>query len=148
MQINYPNTDQRKFLYVYLDLLGILKGDESLTLSKQEKLVLIEFLLLPVEFKYYKFSLPGKKKVMSYLNTHTEYSVNRNRLNTIIYNLIEKGWLYRDEDKVIFLRPFLEKALRAYDENQGIDITVKFRHDNKAGNRDNTPDSEVDQASL
>lgn len=76
----------------------------EMRLTPAEAELLVEFLTLPTKFRYYRFASPAKKVVMRSL------SISLANLNNKIYSLIDKGLIYRDEDRVLYLNKTLEAA--------------------------------------
>lgn len=72
--------------------------------------VLVEFILLPEKFKYYRFSSHAKKAVIKAFKEKDKHLTMEN-VNNKIYALLLKEILYKDEDKVVYLDKTIDKAL-------------------------------------
>lgn len=98
------------------------KSNNVLTPSEMELLAV--FCNLPAKYKHSMFSIQGKRKATeNYLELFGKKLSNVN-LNNKVYCLLDKEFLYRDEDKVIYLKPFLRKALDDLIDTQKLELNV------------------------
>lgn len=107
----------RKGLIQLFDLLNSVNQQEDKKLTSTEIRVLVEFLLLPrKKFEYQRFSSVAKKHVIRNLKELDEWDLSSENLNNKIYSMIEKDFLRRDEDQVIYLAKHIkELAYRLVD---------------------------------
>jgi hypothetical protein len=124
MKLNFDNLTPRSFLEYYLTLISSLRP-VSQRLNPNELALLIEFALLPQKFASYPFSSAGKKKVASTLKLKSQL------LHQRIYSLIRKGFLRRDEDKVILFPSFIKKVLSQMLATNQTTLTLSFTLDNE-----------------
>lgn len=122
MNINLPSQSPREFLRSFLRIISGLSTPDNY-LTPMEERVLIEFILLPTKYRYYRFSPPGKRQVLKSLNLP---KFNAPRLNAVIYILLKKKYLYRDEDNTLYLQPFLEKTFQQFISSPTLSITLNF----------------------
>lgn len=118
--INYKKSykDCVKF---YLRLLSLL--DNKSVLTEAEATVLVEFLCLPEKFKYMRFSLVAKKKVAESLGLS---AVN---VNNKLYSLIEKNYLKRDEDNIIYAKDFVNKFINNFKNTFEINVKLECKEE-------------------
>lgn len=118
-------ANSRQFLTYYLSVLSSLRPP-SQQLSPYELLVLVEFALLPQKYASYPFSPAGKRQVLSSLSK----KFTKSAFHAKIYSLLKKGYLVRDEDKVILIPPFIRQALQQFISNSSFNISLNFDADN------------------
>lgn len=101
MTINYPPLTEREFLRKYLEFANLLIPEEQQLVPSEIELM-IEFALLPPKFQYQRFSSLAKSKV---IESTSQYNWNLTKLNinNKLYALIDKKFLHRDDDKVIYM---------------------------------------------
>lgn len=85
-------------------------------------------LLLPDKFRYRLFTYGTKKYVASL------FPMSVSNLNNRIYELLEKGYLIRDTDKVIYVSPSILKAVEQFKTNRCLTLSLTFE-----GNKDSSP---------
>jgi len=93
-----------------------------LTVSEME--LLSVFCTLPEKYRHSMFSIHGKRKVIQEYKSLFGKTLSNVNLNNKVYGLLDKGFLFRDEDKVIYLKPFLRKALDDVAKNNRIEFNV------------------------
>ena len=114
-------------IQILLKLFGFynfIQPNSNNVLTLTEMKLLAVFCDLPEKYKYARFSLHAKKKaaqIYAELFGETLSGVN---LNNKIYCLLDKGFLYRDEEKVIYLKPFLQSALDELTTSKTMELTV------------------------
>lgn len=121
MTINYEVRNTGEFLDKLLSLLSFLHTP----LTDMESLVLKSFLCLPPKFRYHRFSSSGRKAVIKSL-AEVGVKLSPANLNNRLYSLIEKKYLRRDEDNVIYTAEFLEKIVYLYDQNKKFNFNLNF----------------------
>lgn len=103
-------ADKRSLYHKFLMVLSsIMKNEPIYFITPHEVYLLTELLLLPEKYKYARFSSPAKKYLMRMLKEQYDLSVSPQNLNTKIYALIDKGFIWRDEDNVLYLSDTLTK---------------------------------------
>lgn len=121
MIINFKVADDGQFIDKLLSLLSFLHSP----LTDTEALILKTFLCLPPKFRYHRFSSIARKAVIRILSEQGLRLTSAN-LNNRLYSLIDKKYLRRDEDKVIYTADFLEKILLIYNKNRSFNISLNF----------------------
>jgi len=113
---------------VYRKLLHILNAFQEA--ASEEKLasseidLLAEFLILPKKkFEYQPFSTLAKNKVIENAKAQG-WSLSRENINNKIYSLVLKGYLWRDDDGVVYLKPHIKKLIDQL--RKDIDVTGKY----------------------
>lgn len=128
--INFKNYSSRVALYKYFDLLNVAQPNPDKRLTETEAQLLTEFLLLPEKFSYQRFSHPAKKRVMASLDEELNWKLTIVNLNNKLYSMIEKGYLRRDTDSVIYIADHILKGAKelidAHNSNTKKDITFRF----------------------
>lgn len=128
MTINYPKISDRDFLAKYLDLYNLLLPEPQRLLPSETDLV-IEFALLPDEkFHYQRFGSLAKNKVIESAASR-EWKLTKLNINNKLYALLDKKFLRRDEDKVIYMPKHLMQALDSFRKKQGLEVKIMFSRD-------------------
>lgn len=121
--------NQRRILYKYFQVLNLIQDDVTKHLTESEMELLIEFVLLPDKFKYARFSSPAKNRVIvTYAELYNK-KLSKINLNNKLYMLLEKGYLRRDTDKIIYIQDFIMRAINSILGKPTYDITLKFQLD-------------------
>lgn len=129
MNIKYPPLSEREFLSKYLELTNILLPEEQRLIPSEIDLI-IEFTLLPEEkFAYQRFGSLAKDKVIEAAATRN-WKLSKLNINNKLYALLDKQFLRRDEDKVIYLPKHLLAALKQFQKDQTFDVNIVFTYDN------------------
>lgn len=129
--INFVNYSPRVSLYKYFELLNVAQPNPDKRLTEAEIHLLTEFILLPQDkFAYQRFSKVAKRKVMSSLITNLNWKLTQVNLNNKLYSMVEKGYLRRDTDGVIYISEAIltgaQSLLEALNSNKIKDITFRF----------------------
>lgn len=134
MTINYPSVSEREFLKKYLEFSNLLLTDEQ-RLAPAEMQLMIEFALLPDKFKYHRFSSLAKDKVIESVTELYGKTLTKLTINNKLYTLLDKQFLRRDIDKVIYMPKHFLAALDAFRQQQAFSVTVNFKREDKEENR-------------
>ena len=95
-------------------------------IATAEAQLLIEFLLLPEEkFKYQRFSSLAKTKVIQSAASKN-WNLTKINVKNKRYSLIDKGFLRRDTDGVIYIAKYILAALASYRANKTFEIKITF----------------------
>ena len=95
----------RALVITYLKVLNALNTNVSSLLTANETIILTEFLLLPSKYRYYRFSKHAKPKVVEALREkHGMEKMGVLNLNNYISALVKKGYIWRDEDGVKYIK--------------------------------------------
>ena len=113
--MKYPVIDLSKEskyrrLMKFIDLLNAADISGASKLGPGEKVTLVEFMLLEDTFRYRRFHSYGRKLVRESL-TQRGYSQTISNMNNRLYNLEIKGFLFRDVDEELHLKPSIQKML-------------------------------------
>lgn len=128
MKINYPSLDERSFLKKYLAFYNLLVPEVQQLLPSEIDLV-TEFALLPdSKFSYQRFGSLAKNKVIE-AATEKGWKLTKLNINNKLYALLDKRFLRRDEDKVIYMPEHLMKALQSFRTNNNFEIKLMFHAD-------------------
>lgn len=127
MKLKLKATSDKDFLTKYLNITNILLDDASKLVATEIELM-VHFVLLPEKFKYQRFSPLAKKKIRE------AYAENGKSLTVLNMNnklsaLAKKGFLRRDEDRVLYLPKHFLAAKEAFEKNKGFDLLVEWRRD-------------------
>ena len=120
-------------LNALLKLLGFynyIQPQSSNVLTPSEMELLAVFCTLPDKYKHSMFSIQGKKKATGIYQEIFGKTLSGVNLNNKIYCLLDKGFLHRDEDKVIYIKPFLLDSIKKMNENKTIQLGVTINVDN------------------
>ena len=128
MKINYPSLHERSFLKKYLAFYNLLVPEVQQLLPSEIDLV-TEFALLPdSKFSYQRFGSLAKNKVIE-AATEKGWKLTKLNINNKLYALLDKRFLRRDEDKVIYMPEHLMKALQSFRTNNNFEIKLMFHAD-------------------
>lgn len=131
MKINYPSLDERGFLKKYLAFYNLLVPEVQQLLPSEIDLI-TEFALLPdSKFSYQRFGSLAKNKVIE-AATEKGWKLTKLNINNKLYALLDKRFLRRDEDKVIYMPEHLMKALQSFRTNKTFEIKLVFNVDKQA----------------
>ena len=123
ININIPTDDTRTLIRVYLEILNIINPNPNNKLTDGEIKLLTEFLLLPEKFSYQRFSRYAKPVVVKNLKEYWGWDLSPINLNSKIYGLLDKEFIWRDEDGVLYIKDYLLKSVKLLESNK---ITIEF----------------------
>lgn len=108
LKINYK--DPSELIFKLLDCVSVALSEDK-QLTQAEIKVLVGFMLLDDKFKWARFSVPAKKRLLLNLKEQGVEITSQN-LNAKISYLVGKGFIVRDEDNVLYLHPLLEQLAK------------------------------------
>jgi hypothetical protein len=118
--------DKRDALFKLVEYISLAMPDRA---TNKEMTLLVNFFMLPDKFKYHRFSSAARKRLKKTLKEQGG-GLAVETINTYIYSLIRKGYLYRDEDRMIYTKALIKKELdaliEAYDKEEPYSITLKL----------------------
>jgi hypothetical protein len=127
MKVNYPPLDDRGFLAKYLLVVNTLLPKEQQLVDSEIELI-IEFLLLDNnKFNYQRFGPLAKKKVIENAGQRG-WKLTKININNKLYSLLEKGFLRRDTDKVVYMPKHVSTALEAFRADKEFVINIEFKY--------------------
>lgn len=146
MTIKYPPQTEIEFLRRYLEFANILLPEEQRLVPKEVDLI-VEFALLPSKFEHQRFKSLAKDKVIE-STKEKGWKLTKLNVNNKIYALLDKKFLHRDIDGVIYLPKHLLFALSEFRKNKSFLIKVQFLHeeDPSSTEKEVRPDSTADSA--
>lgn len=120
MTINYHALTDYEFLIKYLEISNtLLEPDQQLTRGEMELVAAIT--ILPEEkYKYQRFSMSAKKKVIERLG------ITIANINNRVHALTTKKFLRRDEDKVLYLPKHILAAYAEFTKDNTASIIFKI----------------------
>lgn len=125
MIIKYDNLTEEEFLIKFFSITNALSSPSS-RVTDSEIAMLVEFILLPEEkFRYQRFSTLAKSKVMTAANSKG-WNLSKVNINNKIYNLIDKGYLKRDEDGVVYVSKSVLSAIASFKVKDSFEIKLQF----------------------
>lgn len=123
---NLINTDSvRATVLLYLKLLNALNVNNKNALTEVEAMVLTEFILLPERYKYQRFSRYAKPKVLEALKLFHNKEMTPLNLNSYIQTLIKKGYVWRDEDSVKYIKSAILAGAKEFIKDKTILIKLE-----------------------
>lgn len=126
MKIDYPALDDRGFLQKYLSMLNLLLPVEQHLLPSEIELI-IEFALLPDDkFAYQRFGSLAKNKVIAAV-AERNWKLTKLNINNKLYGLLDKKFLKRDTDKVIYMPKHLLIALDKFRKDKTFEVKLTFK---------------------
>ena len=130
MTIAIDNLPLNVFYKRILELINFTKTSMDKRMTEAEIDLLTLFLSLPDKFSYQRFSTLAKTKVMN-MAEERGWKLSRVNINNKIYALIDKGFLRRDEDGVVYLTKSLQQAIdlatTAYNKKSNFNIDFVFK---------------------
>lgn len=132
MTINYPPLSEYEFLIKYLQITNLLL-EESQRLTYAEMEMIAAITSLPDEkFRYQRFSLSAKRRVATFLN------ITLTNINNKIHALKQKGFIRKDEDRVLYLPKHVLKAAEEFRAGKGATISFSFELEDENKNNGNS----------
>lgn len=112
LNISLKNMRDYDYFYNFLTIISMTMSHlPENRMSPTEQKMLAYFLCLKYpKFKYQMFSSLARKKARA-MAKEDGWIVSDVNMNTKLYSLVEKGYLYRDEDNIMHLHKVLMKAL-------------------------------------
>lgn len=130
MTINYPSLTEEEFIEKYLHFYNLMVPEEQRLVDSEINL-LKEFILLPDgKFSYQRFGGLAKTKVVQSAAAKG-WNLTKLNINNKLYALIEKQFLKRDEDSVIYLPKHILSAVKGFREGKKFNIQVNFINGSK-----------------
>ena len=130
MTIAIDNLPLNVFYKRILELINFTKTSMDKRMTEAEIDLLTLFLSLPDKFSYQRFSTLAKTKVMN-MAEERGWKLSRVNINNKIYALIDKGFLRRDEDGVVYLTKSLQQAIdlatAAHSKKSNFNIDFVFK---------------------
>lgn len=123
MNLKFKDLTERNFLEKYLLIYNLSVSPEK-RLVKSEMELVIAFALLPQKFEHSRFSSIAKSKVVEALTKDSPPT--KASINCKIYDLIEKGFLIRDEDKVIYMPKHFIQALSEFRRDKLFIVNIQL----------------------
>lgn len=131
MIAKYENLSLEQYLNMFYDIVNSMQLNEEYKTTKLERKLLVLFTMLPDKYKYQRFSSLAKKKIRADVKANENWNLTTQNLNGKLYSLIDKGILRKDADGVIYLKPFIEKAVNnikeSYENKTKCDFTFRFQ---------------------
>ena len=118
-------------MHKLFEILNSVQPDPTKRLTETELKLLTEFLLLPKKkFEYQRFSSLARTKVQE-ATKEQGWSLSRENINNKIYSILDKGYLRRDEDSVIYLANHIKalafELLSVYDGSKpSFTLSIEF----------------------
>lgn len=128
LRISSPQTSMFDMFVTYFSLINFAIADPNKQLSGAEIRLLSLFMSLDNEkYKYHRFSTAGKKKVIE-MAAKMDWKISSININNKIYALIVKGFLFRDEDNVIYISKKIESGINELIKNKKITVAYEIHY--------------------
>lgn len=128
ININIPTDGKRSMISAYLEILNIVNPNPTSKLTEGEIRILIEFLLLPEKYSFQRFSRYAKPEVLENLKKYYTWDLTKLNLNSKIYELIDKGYIWRDTDGVLYIKEYLINSIKNLEDRK---IMINFNVNSK-----------------
>lgn len=129
MIVNFTKLSLKDSILKFLDLLNCIQPVEENKWAPSERDILAEFFCLDFDYEHIRFTSVGRRLVQESYSASNVKMTNQN-LHNKLTNLITRGHLYRDEDNVIYAKPYLVKGVSAIKSakrnNREFNINIKF----------------------
>jgi hypothetical protein len=134
MTVQYKNLSEEDYLYKMFEIIDCMQLNSNNTTSPSEKELMILLLTLPEKYKHFMFSSISKREVMRKIaEKQGGKKPSSQSINNKIYSLIEKGLLWRDDDRIIYFKPYIKKAVEKLKEalakGEHYDFVFRFKAD-------------------
>ena len=128
VKIDRSNFDRRTVFSKLLEFISTLNPNSEHRLHDSEIALLVEFLMLPEKYKYYRFSAPAKTRLEKTALKELGWKLTRTNLNNKIYSILDKGYLVRDEDGVIYFAKYLRSIVEQILDDKTWELTLQFNN--------------------
>lgn len=108
--IDLTKESKYRRLMKFIDVLNAADISGASKLNPGEKVALVEFMLLDESFRYRRFHSYARKLVRESLSKRG-YRQTVSNMNNRLYNLEIKGFLFRDVDEELHLKPSIQRML-------------------------------------
>lgn len=129
MTVDFTKLSLKDSILKYLDLLNCIQPVEENKWAPSERDLLAEFLCLDFDYEHMRFTSTGRRLVQESYSAREVKMTNQN-LHNKLTNLIERGHLYRDDDNVIYAKPYLVKGVNAIKKSRSKSkefvVNIKF----------------------
>jgi hypothetical protein len=128
LTLKFDNTkfSKREVYRKFFTLISILNPDKDKRLQDCEIDMIAEFMMLPPKYDYYRFASPSKKRVIKTAKEELDWNLSATNIRNKLYSLIKKDILVRDEDQVIYFKPYIRTMLEEIRKGNGVNITTIF----------------------
>jgi hypothetical protein len=144
MKLKIDVDNEEIFTLTYLDIYGVVRGDKYKLSDKEKELLLVAALIYGDDkYKHQLFAVKGKNRIMEEMEKRGFY-IKKNLMSTRIYSLLDKGFLYRDEDGIIYLPVHFRRALDEFRKYKIFTFTLVYENntDRRGDNKENGTDTE------
>ncbi len=121
MQTKVEISDRKSFYFTALKLINGLSPKENQILDSEAE-VLSRFMALPLKHRFYPFSTLARRIV----SKSFPEPLTKQNISLKIASLIDKKFLYRDEDNFVDYNPVLKQLL----DSKEFNVTITNRSDN------------------
>lgn len=126
MKVKLKAKDEKEFLLQYLELFSAIRGPSSRLTEMEKELVVITVpMWFEDKYKYQMFSRKGKKRIEK-LYEEKGSEIKSANLTTRISTLLEKKFLIRDAEGIIYLPTHVRKALTQYRKEGEFSVTIHY----------------------
>lgn len=141
MRIKIDLDNEETFINTYLDIYGVVRGEKYKLSDKEKELLLVAALIYGDDkYKHQLFAVKGKNRIMEEMEKRGLY-IKKNLMSTRIYSLLDKGFLFRDEEGIIYLPIHFRKAIDDFRKHKIFTFTLVYEN-----NPDRKRDSKEDSA--
>jgi hypothetical protein len=137
---------KRDALLKVIDFMSIVLPKKA---TKKEKGLLADFFLLPKKFEYHRFSSPARKRLRLTLESEGR-PLAVETINTYISSLVKKGYLYRDEDRIIYthkhMKKQIDRLLESYEKGEPFKVTLQITPPTESNGQDRLTTQESNPA--
>lgn len=124
--IKYGELSIKEKIHKLLEYLDLANSNKANRLTPLELQLLTEFLCLDAKYTYYRFSTICKRIIQANFIKEYNKKLNSIHLNNKLKDLEKKGWLTRDEDNQMAIKPVLQIMINKL-ELDDLTLVVDFR---------------------
>lgn len=125
MNLNFPIGSVKEFVLKYVAFYNLLMPLHQQVLPSEAELIAEFASLDDAKFEYQRFGALAKNKVIESYSTQGRKLTKLN-INNKLYSLLDRKFLVRDEDKVIYFPKHLSLALSQYKTSSVFNVNIKF----------------------
>lgn len=107
-------------------LLSFMDSNPKRKLTESEIYTLITLALLPERFRYNRFSALAKNKARESYKLFFGINVSIPNFSNKIYSLVDKGYIARDEDGIMFINEKIMHLVSLLTTKGYIDIEMRY----------------------
>jgi hypothetical protein len=124
VSLNAKKENDRELIELALEILSLITPKDIERLTPLEIRILTEFIYLPDKYSFQRFSKYAKKYVIDKIDELYGIKYKATYLNTCIYSLVKKKYLWRDSDDVLYIKSKILSYIKEVLKDKSFSINV------------------------